>query len=240
MDPSTPTAQDVQQKQSSDQPVSQTQPQADTAAGGQAMPSDGSAQPGPLVQPPKQQEPKHQQISVGGIEAGAAVVEDGDEDDDDEELMVAPQETKNRAVLGQNEGEDEEEITVIAAGQPGTADVEIQPSAKEAAVVAGPEVEKVIEKVENQETPAIPKEVQDAGVTHSGPGVIVVEQQNNFGVSQMPISYPQAVVQIKKTKFKDSKHWFLGMMMYIWRKLQIDKQKGEEKSLTVESESEEV
>jgi hypothetical protein len=187
--------------------------------------------------------PKHK-ISVGHVEAGA-VVEDADEDDDDEELLVAPQETKNRAVLGQNEGEDEEETATIA-GQQISADVqehvELRPSGAETAVTASPEVEKVIEKAENQETPAIPKEVQDAGVTHSGPGVIVVEQQNNFGVSSMPISYQQAQIQIKKTKFKDSKRWFLRKMMYIWMKLQGKKAKRETetKEVSIEVEKEAV
>jgi hypothetical protein len=233
MDPSTQTAQDVQNQTPSDQPVNQAQLQDDSAASGKTAKSDDSTKPAPQAQ-----QPKHQQISVGSREAGA-VVEDADEDDDDdEELLVAPQETKNSAAIGQNEGEDEDETVTVASGQQAAADVQenvaIRPSAPEAAVVASPEVEKVIEKAENREEPVIPKEVQDAGVTHSGPGVIVVEQQNNFGVSQMPVSYQQAAKQIKKTKFKDSKHWFLGMMMYIWRKLQTEK-KEEMQELEVES-----
>lgn len=217
MDPSTQTSQDMQnQTPSDDQPVDPAQ----TAL------SDDTTQPASSTQPQKQQQvPKHPISVGGGIEAGAAVVEDADEDDDDdEELLVSPQETKNRAVLGQNEEEDSEELTTIAAGSQMAADfqenVELRPSGAEAAVTAGPEVEKVVERVEDQERPSIPKEVQDAGVTHSGPGIIVVEQQNNFGVSQMPVSYAQAAAQYKKTKLHDSRHWFLLMMMYIWRKLQ--------------------
>ena len=80
-----------------------------------------------------------------------------------------------------------------------------------------------MEKSPDLEKPDIPKAVSDAGVTQSGPGVIVVPQQNNFGVTQMPVSYQQAATQFKTTKLHDSKHWFLGMMMYIWRKLQTNK-----------------
>src|SRR5487761_1456214 len=125
MDPSTPAAQDVQNQTPADQPVNQAQQAT-------SVPPDNTAQPASQPPLPKPQAPKHQ-ISVGNIEAGSSVVEDGDEDDDDEELMVSPQETKNRMVLGQNEGEDEDETATVVAGQQGVADiqenVELQPSA---------------------------------------------------------------------------------------------------------------
>jgi hypothetical protein len=227
MDPGTKAVQDVQNQQSSDQPVNQTQ---------QGIP----AQPSQQGLPAQKQQSKTQQISVGGREAGAIVQEEADEDDDDEKLLVAPQEKKNSTSLGQNEGEEEEDETItVAQGQQITANsqenVELQPSGPEISVTASPEVEKVIERTENQENPVISKELQEAGVTHSGPGVIQVEE-NNFGVSRMPaVTYQQAAEQYKKTKLHDSRHWFLAMIMYIWRKLNPKQEKnGAEKELKVD------
>ncbi|HWY79426.1 MAG TPA: hypothetical protein VNW29_03645, partial [Candidatus Sulfotelmatobacter sp.] len=77
----------------------------------------------------------------------------------------------------------------------------------------------IIERSPDQEKPEIPQEVKDAGVTHSGPGVIDVEQ-NDFGVKKMPaVTFPQAIEEEKRTKLHDSKHWYMAMVMYIWRKL---------------------
>jgi hypothetical protein len=186
----------------------------------------------------KQPEHRTQQISVGGVEAGAAIVqEDADNDDEDEELMVAPQETKGSVSLGQNEGEDEDETTTVVVGQPSVVDVQeniaLRPTGSETAINASPEVEKVLKKSPDLEKPDIPKAVSDAGVTLSGPGVIQVDE-NSFGVSQMPaVTYQQAAVQIKETKLKDSRHWFLGQLMFIWRKLQATKESDEAKTLSV-------
>lgn len=79
------------------------------------------------------------------------------------------------------------------------------------------EVEKFVEASPDVETPDIPKEVQKAGVTHSGPGMVIDE--NSLGVAAMPMTYQEASVKEKATKFKDSRHWLLAEIMYIWRKL---------------------
>lgn len=88
------------------------------------------------------------------------------------------------------------------------------------------EIEKFVEASPDVETPDIPKEVQKAGVTHSGPGMIIDE--NSFGVTAMPMTYEQAAEEEKQTKFKDSRHWLLAQIMYVWRKLnpQYGKMKG--------------
>jgi hypothetical protein len=201
MDPSTSAVQGVQTQQTSDQPVNTAQ------ASSQVKPADDGQS---SVQTPQQVKPAQQktQISVGNVEEGASafVVESPDADEDDEdELQVAPQETKN-SVVGQGAmaGIDEEVI-------------EVQPSIPEFAA-SSPEVEKIVEKSADQEKPTIPQVVQDAGVTHSGPGVIDV-QQNDFGIKKLPVTYQQAAVEEKKTRMHDSKHWLMGMIMYIWRKV---------------------
>ncbi len=191
MDPSTPTAQDVQSQSSSDQPVSPTQQ------------SPSVQLPQPVQTPPKTQVT----ISSGNKEGQPSMMvaesPDGDEED---EVKSAPQETKTQ-VVGQQGGGIEEEVA------------EIRPSVPE--ISASPEVEKVIEKSSDQEKPEIPKVLQDAGVTHSGPGipVDVDVKQNSFGVKKLPITYQQAAVEEKVTKLHDSKHWLMGTVMYIWRKL---------------------
>ena len=81
-----------------------------------------------------------------------------------------------------------------------------------------------MKKSPDLEKPDIPKVVSDAGVTQSGPGVIQVDD-NSFGISQMPaITAQQAATQFKTTHLHDSKHWFVGMLIYIWKKLQTDKE----------------
>jgi len=204
MDPSTSPAQNAQDQQPSDQQINPT--------------------PSQQIQPVQKQPAKTQQISVGSREAGAIVQEDVDEDDEDDELLVAPQETKSGVSLGQNEGEDEAEKAAIVPSQSITADsqenVEIQPSVPEFAP-NNPEVEKFVEKSPDQEKPDLPKVVQNAGVTYSGPGVIDIKQ-NSFGIKKLPVTYDQAVVEEKVTELHDSKHWFMGMVMYIWRKLNPD------------------
>lgn len=124
---------------------------------------------------------------------------------DNEEVAVVPQETQTQAV--QHRGADAEEVA------------EIGPSTPEFS--ASPEVENIVEASPNQEKPDLSKAVQDAGVTHSGPGVIDVAQ-NDFGVKKLPMTYQQAAVDEKKTEFKESKHWFSALIMYIWRKLNPD------------------
>ncbi|MGH9857867.1 MAG: hypothetical protein ACRD4B_08490 [Acidobacteriota bacterium] len=82
------------------------------------------------------------------------------------------------------------------------------------------EVDKVVEKSPDQETPNIPKVVQQAGVTHSGPGLVMdAIDENVWGVSKMPISYQQAALEEHQTKMKESKHWLMATVMYVWRKL---------------------
>ncbi|HSX08674.1 MAG TPA: hypothetical protein VLF93_00795 [Candidatus Saccharimonadales bacterium] len=182
MDPSTPSAQDGANEQSSNPPVNQAQ------------------QPAPPAQTPKQT----MTISVGNEgEPAVIAAESPDADSDEEEIKVAPQEAKNQGVQ-QGAGVEQEES------------VEIQPSVPEVSV--SPEVEHVVEKSVDQEKPELPKVVKSAGVTHSGPGVIKVDQ-NSFGVKKLPVTYQQAAAEEKVTQLHDSKHWLMGMIMYIWRKL---------------------
>ena len=120
MDPSTSPVQDVQSQQS----VARAQQPPVTVT--QSSHPDENASG---VQKPQEHKT---QISVGGVEAGAAIVQEDADADDEEELMVAPQETKNVAVLGQNEEGDESETTTVVVAQPSIADVqeniELRPS----------------------------------------------------------------------------------------------------------------
>ena len=110
----------------------------------------------------------------------------------------------------------------IVSAQPSIVDikeesVELQPSVPEVST-SSVEVEKIIEKSPDQEKPDIPKVVRDIGVTHSGPGIIAIEQ-NAFNVKTLPVPFAQAVHEERVTKLHDSKHWLMGMIIYIWRKL---------------------
>lgn len=104
--------------------------------------------------------------------------------------------------------------------------VELQPSIPEAKIEKS--MEQVLEKSPDQEKPVIPPAVKAAGVTHSGPGVIDVQvQQNGLIVKPLPATYAEAALEEKKTEFKSSKHWLMGTVMYVWRK--INPELGKEK-----------
>ena len=89
--------------------------------------------------------------------------ENPDAGDDEEELRVAPQETKNQAVVSK--------VSPLILRKKLIA---VCPSVPE--FEGSPEVEKIVEKTPDQEKPIISQEVKKAGVTHSGPGVIDVTQ----------------------------------------------------------------
>jgi hypothetical protein len=165
-----------------------------------------------VIQPAKQGQNQLQKtpISVpGSIEEGSAVMpENPDAGDDEEEIKVAPQEMKNQAVGQQGMTADAEKEVII-----------VSPSVPE--FESTPEVEKFVEKTPDQENPVISKEVERAGVTHSGPGVIDTTSAP-IPVAKIPVSYDVAVVEEKQTKLHDSKHWLMGMVVYIWRKVNPD------------------
>lgn len=195
MDSSTNTA---QQSQLTGQPINRAQP-PDTAPVDQ---QNQTAQP--VQQPPQQKMPQSISINKEGQSVVIQEVSDSGEDDE-EELKVAPQETKTQ-VAGSQGGADQEE------------NAEIQ---KTPEVVTGSvETEKAVENVPEAEKPPISEKLQKPPITHSGPGAMIDVDQNDFGVKKMPaITYPQAAAQVKKTGLHDSKHWFMAMMMYIWRKV---------------------
>ena len=146
-------------------------------------------------------------ISSGNKEGQPAmIIAESPSGDEEEEVVAAPQETKAQVAGQQGVGDGEEEVA------------ELQPTIPE--VSASPEVEKIVEKSPDLEKPNLPDAVKVAGVTHSGPGVIDVDvKENALGITKLPITYQQAAVQEKVTKLHDSKHWLMGTVMYIWRKL---------------------
>lgn len=187
-----PNASSAQNAQNTVPPVTQMEPDATVTT--------------PSVQ--QQQSQQHNtHISVpGSIEEGSAVIpENPGSGDDEEELRVAPQETKNQAVVQQGITADEQE-EVIA----------VSPSVPE--FEGSPEVEKIVEKTADQEKPVISQEVKKAGVTHSGPGVIDFTQAA-IAAPKLPVDYTEAFEEEKQTKLHDSKHWLMGMIVYLWRKV---------------------
>lgn len=122
-------------------------------------------------------------------------------------VQVASQEAKTPAVENQ-------------AGAGGDA-IEMQPSVPEPKIDAS--VEHIVEKSVDQEKPELSEAVKQAGVTHSGPGVITDASlkvvDNKFGVKKLDVSFAEAVREEKKTSFKSSKHWLMGVYEYVWRKI---------------------
>lgn len=171
--------------------------------------SDQSA--GPVqqstVQPPTQPAqtpPQQQTVTISGNKEGppAVIITESPDADDEDEIQPAKQETKTQVV---QQG---------AAAE--VQDIEVRPSIPEVTIEKS--VESVIEKSPDQEKPDI-KAIEDAGVTHSGPGIIAVESTNTLGIPKMPQTYQQAAVEEKETKLHDSKHWLSGLIKYIWRKV---------------------
>ena len=200
MDSSASSTQTAPNQKTTDQPMNRTQPPATTA------PSDDTNNA-----PVQQKQPTTaQSMGSANKEAGPAVMvaESSDENDEEEDkIQVAPQETKTQVVQQPGAGvTDEAELSEQVSESAGT----------------GVEVEPFVEKTPDQEKPELSKEVQQAGVTHSGPGVIpdtIQVKENAFGVKSLPEPYPEAKRLEKHTPFKSSKHWLMATVMYVWRKL---------------------
>jgi hypothetical protein len=142
-------------------------------------------------------------------ESGPAVIVQKSGDNDEEEIHVASQETKNQVVQQGGGGIEVQEI-------------EARPAIPEPKIEAS--VEHVIEKSADVEKPVLSESVKQAGVTHSGPGIIpdkikVEVGDNNLGIKTLPITYEQAALEEKQTEFKSSKHWLMGIYEYVWRKI---------------------
>ncbi len=190
MDNATSNAQKI-----TDQPVNRAQPPVASPP----TPTQGNQQVPP---PPPSLQPQSGSVNK---EAGPTMIaQEAPDENDEEEIKPASQETKTQVM--QQGGVEAQEVQ----------EVEVQPSIPEAKIEKS--VENVVEKAPDQEKPVIPQVVKDAGVTHSGPGMITVEE-NTFGVTTLPKTYQQAALEEKQTKIKDSKHWLLATLMYVWRKL---------------------
>lgn len=154
--------------------------------------------------PPAQQPPKQQMISghpeQGPIQAAPAV-----EAPQDTEEVVQPAKQENSAQAAPQASVEVQQV-------------EIQPSVPEVQVEQS--VEAVVEKSPDTEKPDLPDAVKQAGVTFSGPGIPV--EENAFAIKTMPVSYEEAVKEEKATKIKDSKHWLMAKIIYIWRKINPD------------------
>ena len=213
MDPSTTPPPNTQNPTPTDQVVNRAQPpQVNT----QSVPSATSVQTEPQI-PPTQPQKTPMTISVNK-EAGSATIAAPETplDNQEDEIQVAPQENKANAFQQQGGPAEREDVEVQA--------VEVQPSIPEAQIEKS--AESFIEKSSDQEKPELPKEVQDAGVTHSGPGIIDGATAS-FPAAPIPISYQQAVLEEKKTQLHDSKHWLMGKIIYLWRKLNPNADKKE-------------
>ncbi|HUQ84748.1 MAG TPA: hypothetical protein VM077_00345 [Candidatus Limnocylindrales bacterium] len=81
------------------------------------------------------------------------------------------------------------------------------------------ELESFVEKSPDAEKPDIPKDVQQAGVTHVGEDVPV--HPTTSGFVSLPMSYDEAEFTRKKYKWKSSVAWLAAVVMYHWKKIKI-------------------
>lgn len=79
------------------------------------------------------------------------------------------------------------------------------------------ELEAIIEKSPNTEKPDIPKEAQDAGVTHSGADI--PHPAAPSGSVVLPMTFEEAKTKYDKYKWRNSVSWFAGLIVYHWKKL---------------------
>lgn len=79
------------------------------------------------------------------------------------------------------------------------------------------ELESIIEKSPDTEKPTIPKEVQQAGVTHAHEDIPIPTSLK--GSSSLPMEYDEAQFTRKKYRWKDSVAWFAALIMYHWKKI---------------------
>ncbi len=79
------------------------------------------------------------------------------------------------------------------------------------------ELESMIEKSPDHEKPDIPKEAQEAGLTHSGADI--PHPTAPSGAVTLPMSYDEAEFTRKKYKWRSSVAWFASLIMYHWKKI---------------------
>jgi hypothetical protein len=196
-----------------DPSTSPVQSTSDAQYGGRVQPPASTLPPGSMSQsapqPVVQSVPTPQTISVHPEQAP---VQTGSSQTEESEDLVQPARQEVSKGPGVQQAAEVQEI-------------EVAPSMPELKVEQS--VEHVVEKAPDQDKPKIPEEVKAVGVTHSGPGIPVDE--NVFNVKSLPMTYEQAVAEVKEhPKLNDSKHWLGELIKYVWRKLDpmIGKKKG--------------
>jgi len=117
-------------------------------------------------------------------------------------------------------GKETESGYVVSQDQ----DIEVAPTIPEVKIEKS--LEGVVEKAAEHEELKLEKDVQNAGVTRSGPGVIDPAPKKLVENKLPAITYEQATLEEKKTPFKNSKHWFLGLLKFVLRKLKEKNREG--------------
>jgi hypothetical protein len=63
----------------------------------------------------------------------------------------------------------------------------------------------------------LPPELQNAGVRHTIPQVVV--PQNELGIKELPLPYEEAVAKEKAFRPQDAGKWIAAKVHYYWKKI---------------------
>jgi hypothetical protein len=117
----------------------------------------------------------------------------------------------------QAEADKQKATQVVSAQESHVVNKEIlQPSTPETAPISK-ELAHIIEQTSGQDRAFLSPEVIRSGVMHASEAVPV--PQNSFGISSLPMSYPDSVEMQKKTKLHEAIRWLSGRIAYQWRKI---------------------
>ena len=91
----------------------------------------------------------------------------------------------------------------------------IQPAVPE--VVVPKEIGHLVQKAPITNNPFLPPELQNMGVRHTIPQVVV--PQNTLGIKELPLPYEEAIAKEKAFRPQDAGKWLAAKVHYYWRKI---------------------
>jgi hypothetical protein len=91
----------------------------------------------------------------------------------------------------------------------------IQPAVPE--VVVPKEIGHLVQKAPIANNPFLPPELQNMGVKHTIPQVVV--PQNSLGIKELPLPYEEAIAKEKAFRPQDAGKWLAAKVHYYWRKI---------------------
>jgi hypothetical protein len=195
----------------SQMPQQQARPVVEPAMRESLSPVQAASQAQPVPQAPSS---LPQMISIGR-EQGPVQISNDDEDDTAGAQQYTPQQAQAPSEIVHQPSP--EKIATQAVPQ------EIAQSTTEMVGPSVPEIEipkeltGIVNKTSDGQNYTIPVELQNYGVRHTIPQVVVPE--NKYEIRTLPLPYEEVLAKEKAFQYKDSMKWLSAKVHYYWKKI---------------------